>query len=88
MYGAYISEKGPVLNVHIPRDIMCLKERDPASVALEKSVNIKMNQAIESILPNSKLQVYDFYNAKQHTEPAIIRARKVSLFYPNTQHTS
>lgn len=40
---------------------------------------------IKSILPNAKLQVYDFYNAKQHTEPAIIRARKVSLVYPNTQ---
>ncbi|MCB0478995.1 MAG: methyltransferase domain-containing protein [Crocinitomicaceae bacterium] len=40
---------------------------------------------IKSILPNSELQVYDFYNAKQHTEPAIIRARKVSLVYPNTQ---
>lgn len=40
---------------------------------------------IESILPQSKLQVFDFYNAKQHTETAIIRARKVSLFYPNTQ---
>lgn len=41
---------------------------------------------IKDILPHSKLQVYDFYNAKQHTEPAIIRARKVSLVYPNTQH--
>jgi SAM-dependent methyltransferase len=40
---------------------------------------------IKSILPESELQVYDFYNAKQHTEPAIIRARKVSLVYPNTQ---
>jgi energy-coupling factor transporter transmembrane protein EcfT len=40
---------------------------------------------IESILPQSKLQVYDFYNSKQHTEPAIIRARKVSLLYPNTK---
>lgn len=40
---------------------------------------------IESILPQSNLQVYDFYNSKQHTEPAIIRARKVSLVYPNTQ---
>ncbi|WP_140485976.1 class I SAM-dependent methyltransferase [Flavobacterium sp. GSA192] len=40
---------------------------------------------IERILPLSNLQVYDFYNAKQHTEPAIIRARKVSLVYPNTQ---
>ncbi len=41
---------------------------------------------IESILPQSKLQVYDFYNAKQHTEPAIIRARKVSLVYPIQTH--
>ena len=40
---------------------------------------------IKNILPQSNLQVYDFYNAKQHTESAIIRARKVSLVYPNTQ---
>lgn len=40
---------------------------------------------IKSILPQSQLQVYDFYNEQQHTEPAIIRARKVSLVYPNTQ---
>ncbi len=40
---------------------------------------------IESILPQSKLQVYDFYNSEKHTEPAIVRARKVSLVYPNTQ---
>ena len=40
---------------------------------------------IKDILPHSKLQVYDFYNVKQHTEPAIIRARKVSLVYPNTK---
>ena len=40
---------------------------------------------IKTILPQSYLQVYDFYNAKQHTEPAIIRARKVSLVFPNTQ---
>ena len=35
-------------------------------------------------LPKSNLQVFDFYNPKQHTEPAIIRARKVSLIYPKT----
>src|SRR5690606_36540610 len=40
---------------------------------------------IKNILTESKLQVYDFYNAQHHTEPAIIRARKVSLVYPNTQ---
>jgi ubiquinone/menaquinone biosynthesis C-methylase UbiE len=40
---------------------------------------------IKNNFPKSELQVFDFYNSKQHTEPAIIRARKVSLVYPNTQ---
>ena len=35
--------------------------------------------------PKADLKVFDFYNATQHTEPAIIRARKVSMVYPNTQ---
>jgi len=39
---------------------------------------------IKDKYPLSHLQVFDFYNSKQHTEPAIIRARKVSLVYPNT----
>jgi len=40
---------------------------------------------IKNKFPKSDLKVFDFYNAKQHTEPAIIRARKVSLVYPDTQ---
>lgn len=40
---------------------------------------------IKKCFPNSELQVFDFYNAKQHTEPAIVRARKVSAIYPNTK---
>jgi len=40
---------------------------------------------IKNIFPQSDLKVFDFYNAQQHTEPAIVRARKVSLVYPNTQ---
>lgn len=40
---------------------------------------------LKSIFPESDLKVFDFYNAKQHIEPAIIRARKVSLVYPNTR---
>lgn len=40
---------------------------------------------IKNIFPKSDLKVFDFYNASQHTEPAIIRARKVSLVYPGTQ---
>jgi len=40
---------------------------------------------IKDLFPVAELQVFDFYNAKQHTEPAIVRARKVSMVYPNTQ---
>ena len=40
---------------------------------------------LKNKFPNSHLKVYDFYNSNQHTEPAIIRARKVSLIYPNTK---
>ncbi len=40
---------------------------------------------LKQLLPLSNLQVYDFYNPVAHTEPAIIRARNVSVIYPNTQ---
>jgi SAM-dependent methyltransferase len=40
---------------------------------------------IKNNFPNADLKVFDFYDAERHTEPAIIRARKVSLVYPNTQ---
>ena len=40
---------------------------------------------IKNKFPRSDIKVFDFYNAKQHTEPAIKRARKVSLVYPGTQ---
>ena len=40
---------------------------------------------LKNIFPKSNLKVFDFYNSKQHTEPAIVRARNVSLIYPNTR---
>ena len=40
---------------------------------------------IKNKFPHSDIKVFDFYNAKRHTEPAIKRARKVSLVFPNTQ---
>ena len=39
---------------------------------------------IKDRFPRADLRVFDFYNPEQHTEPAIKRARKVSLGYPNT----
>ena len=40
---------------------------------------------IQNHFPEASLKVFDFYNPKQHTEPAIKRARKVSLVFPDTQ---
>ncbi len=40
---------------------------------------------IENKFPDAELKVFDFYNPKQHTEQAIVRARKVSLVFPATQ---
>ncbi|PHR90007.1 MAG: methyltransferase type 11 [Leeuwenhoekiella sp.] len=43
---------------------------------------------LEDKIPNAELRVFDFYNAKEHTEAAITRARKISQIYPNTSSIS
>lgn len=40
---------------------------------------------IKDKYPEASLKVFDFYNEQEHTEAAIVRARKVSLEYPNTK---
>lgn len=43
---------------------------------------------LNAIYKKAEWQVFDFYNEAQHTEPAIVRARKVSAVFPNTQSIS
>jgi len=43
---------------------------------------------IKNRFPLVDLKVFDFYDPSRHTEPAIKRARKVSLVYPDTQQIS
>jgi SAM-dependent methyltransferase len=62
--------------------------RDEERVKSIVSINAGFDETsfiIKSKFPLADLRVFDFYNAKRHTEPAIKRARKVSLTYPNTQ---
>ena len=40
--------------------------------------------SIKNKYPKAALYVYDFYDESRHTEPAIVRARKVSTTFPNT----
>jgi SAM-dependent methyltransferase len=61
---------------------------DGKKVKLIVNINAGFDETsfiIKNKFPQSDLKVFDFYNAKRHTEPAIVRARKVSLVYPNTQ---
>ena len=62
--------------------------RDDERVKLIVNINAGFDETsflIKNKFSQSDLKVFDFYNVKQHTEPAIKRARKVSLVYPNTQ---
>ena len=61
---------------------------DDEAIKLIVNINAGFDETsfiINHKFPNADLKVFDFYNAKQHTEPAIKRARKVSLVYPGNQ---
>lgn len=71
-------------------DLHWLDDLNSEQAAVNTIVNINAGFDETSFLvadrfPRADLRVFDFYNAKRHTEPAIKRARKVSLVYPNTQ---
>lgn len=67
-----------------------LEEIIPSNRNIQSIVNInagfdETSFIINSKFPQAELRVFDFYNAAQHTEVAIKRAREVSLVYPGTQ---
>jgi ubiquinone/menaquinone biosynthesis C-methylase UbiE len=61
---------------------------DPEKIKQIVNINAGFDETsfiIKNWFPEADLRVFDFYNARQHTEPAIKRARKVSWLYPNTR---
>lgn len=67
-----------------------LKELETNTKEAKSIINInagfdETSFILKSHFTKADFQVFDFYNSDNHTEPAIIRARKVSLVYPNTQ---
>jgi|SRR5215203_1130598 len=84
---AYVYDFSGYYNFHWLTKLVSNSER----INLITNINAGFDETsfiIKNKLPGSDLKVFDFYNAKRHTEPAIIRARKVSLVYPNTQSIS
>lgn len=60
---------------------------DDCGIKLFSNINAGFDETsfiIKKKFPASDLKVFDFYDARRHTEPAIKRARKVSLVYPDT----
>lgn len=81
---AYVYDFSGYYNFHWLKNLI----RNDEGVQLIVNINAGFDETsfiIKNKFPHSDLKVFDFYNAKQHTEPAIKRARKVSLVYPNTQ---
>lgn len=81
---AYVYDFSGYYNFHWLKNVIVQKEK----ATLITNINAGFDETsfiIKDKFPGANLRVFDFYNAKQHTEPAIIRARKVSLVYPNTQ---
>lgn len=64
------------------------KAKDPELIINVNAGFDETSFIIKKHFPNTDLKVYDFYNEKRHTEPAIKRARKASSVYPNTQKIS
>jgi len=63
-------------------------EIDQSTVKQILNINAGFDETsfiIKENFPQADLKVFDFYDAKRHTEPAIVRARKVSIVYPDTQ---
>ena len=84
LVSAYVYDLSGFYNFH------WLKDQVDNGKKVNQLVNInagfdETSFIIENKFPGADLKVFDFYNAKQHTEPAIKRARKVSLVYPDTK---
>ena len=59
-------------------------DTDPALILNINAGFDETSFIIKKHFPKSTLKVFDFYNAKQQTEKAIVRARKVSQIFPDT----
>jgi len=84
LVSAYVYDLSGFYNFHWLKDQVGEDERVNQVVNINAGFD-ETSFIIENKFPGSDLKVFDFYNAKQHTEPAIKRARKVSLVYPDTQ---
>lgn len=56
VYGKNVAGKGSIYTAGITNSITAVKERDPKSIELERTVDNKMVKALESVLPKEVKQ--------------------------------
>lgn len=84
LVSAYVYDFSGYYDLHWMEELIRNREKVKRMVNINAGFD-ETSFLIKSKFPQSGLQAFDFYNAKQHTEPAIKRARKVSLVYPDTR---
>jgi len=87
LVSAYVYDFSGYYELHWMTELI----RDREKVKMIVNINAGFDETsfiIKSKFPQSDLKALDFYNAAQHTEPAIKRARKVSLVYPDTRQVA
>jgi ubiquinone/menaquinone biosynthesis C-methylase UbiE len=87
LVSAYVYDFSGYYDLHWMKDLIKNQEKFKTIVNINAGFD-ETSYIIKSKFPHSDLKVFDFYNAKQHTEPAIKRARKVSWIYPDTRQVS
>lgn len=87
LVSAYVYDFSGYYDLHWMKDLIEDQEKLRTIVNISAGFD-ETSYIIKSKFPHSDIKAFDFYNPKLHTEPAIKRARKVSLVYPNTQQVS
>jgi len=84
LVSAYVYDFSGYYDLHWMKKL--IKEYEQANLIVNINAGFDETSFIlKEKFPHADLKAFDFYNAKQHTEMAIKRARKVSLVYPDTQ---
>jgi SAM-dependent methyltransferase len=80
---AYVYDFSGYYRFHWLKDVVSNNENIKSVVSINAGFD-ETSFIIKNRFPWADLRVFDFYDPERHTEPAIKRARKVSLVYPNT----
>lgn len=84
LVSAYVYDFSGYYNLHWLNGLVSKHENADLIVNINAGFD-ETSFLLKAKFPRSELKAFDFYNAKQHTEAAIKRARKVSLVYPDTK---